>query len=100
MQYSGGSGLKRACAVSRYGTAAILLLLASQPAIASGFYLQEQSVRGWGRANSGEVADGGPASLWWNPAAIGWDERSSASFGATAVAPTGRGGGWGAPERA
>lgn len=38
---------------------------------ASGFYLQEQSVRGTGRAYSGEVADQGPASLWWNPAAIG-----------------------------
>jgi long-chain fatty acid transport protein len=90
MKYSGGPGLAQAVAVSRYGTAAILLLLASQPAFASGFYLQEQSVRGWGRANSGEVADGGPASLWWNPAAIGWDERSSASFGATAIVPNGR----------
>jgi long-chain fatty acid transport protein len=28
--------------------------------------------------------------LWWNPAAIGWDERSSASFGATAIVPNGR----------
>jgi long-chain fatty acid transport protein len=37
---------------------------------AAGFYLQEQSVRGTGRAYSGEVSDQGPASLWWNPAAI------------------------------
>jgi long-chain fatty acid transport protein len=37
---------------------------------AAGFYLQEQSARGTGRAYSGEVADLGPASLWWNPAAI------------------------------
>jgi long-chain fatty acid transport protein len=37
---------------------------------AAGFYLQEQSVRGTGRAYSGEVADQGVASLWWNPAAI------------------------------
>ena len=73
-----------------FGTASGALLLASQPALASGFYLQEQSVRGWGRANSGEVADQGPASLWWNPAATGWDEGSSASFGATAIVPSGR----------
>ena len=37
---------------------------------AGGFYLQEQSVRGTGRAYSGEVADTGVASLWWNPASI------------------------------
>ena len=76
--------------MSLFGTTAILLLTAAEPALASGFYLQEQSVRGWGRANSGEAADQGPASLWWNPAAIGWDEESSAAFGATAVVPKGR----------
>jgi len=38
---------------------------------AAAFYLQEQSVRGAGRAYSGEVADQGAASLWWNPAASG-----------------------------
>ena len=38
---------------------------------AAAFYLQEQSVRGAGRAFSGEVADQGAASLWWNPASIG-----------------------------
>ncbi|MFN3524016.1 MAG: OmpP1/FadL family transporter [Phenylobacterium sp.] len=43
--------------------------LAAQ-AHAAGFYLQEQSVRGLGRAFSGEAADQGAASLWWNPAAI------------------------------
>jgi long-chain fatty acid transport protein len=37
---------------------------------AAGFYLQEQSARGTGRAYSGEVADQGVESLWWNPAAI------------------------------
>ena len=37
---------------------------------AAGFYLQEQGVRGTGRAYSGEVADQGVESLWWNPAAI------------------------------
>jgi long-chain fatty acid transport protein len=37
---------------------------------AAGFYLQEQSARGAGRAYSGEVSDQGVESLWWNPAAI------------------------------
>ena len=37
---------------------------------AGGFYLQEQGVRATGRAYSGEVADTGVESLWWNPASI------------------------------
>jgi long-chain fatty acid transport protein len=76
--------------MSLFGTSAAALLMAAGPASASGFYLQEQSVRGWGRANSGEVADQGPASLWWNPAAVGWDSGSSAAFGATFILPRGR----------
>ncbi|HEX2763234.1 MAG TPA: outer membrane protein transport protein [Allosphingosinicella sp.] len=56
----------------------------------AGFYLQEQSVRGWGRANSGEAADRGAASLWWNPAAIGGQERAEAAFGATGIFPRGK----------
>src|SRR3569833_117219 len=72
-----------------FGTAVALVLTAEAPAGAAGFYLQEQSVRGFGRANSGEVADQGPASLWWNPAAIG-DGETGLSFGATAILPSGR----------
>lgn len=72
-----------------FGTAAAILLIPARPAAAAGFYLQEQSVRGWGRANSGEVADEGAASLWWNPAAIGGIDSSEASLGATAVLPSG-----------
>lgn len=49
---------------------ALGVLVAASQASASAFYLQEQSVRGTGRAYSGEVADRGAASLWWNPAAI------------------------------
>lgn len=45
------------------------------PASAGGFYVQEQSARGTGRAFSGEAADKGAASLWWNPAAIARGER-------------------------
>lgn len=51
------------------GVALATLVVASQ-ASAAAFYLQEQSVRGAGRAYSGEVADRGAASLWWNPASI------------------------------
>ena len=39
-------------------------------ASAASFYLQDQSVKGLGRAYSGEVSDQGAESLWWNPAAI------------------------------
>ena len=43
---------------------ALLALAAASQASASAFYLQEQSVRGTGRAYSGEVADKGVGSLW------------------------------------
>ncbi len=46
-------------------------LLAASAAQAGGFYVQEQSAKGLGRAYSGEAADTGADSLWWNPAAIG-----------------------------
>src|SRR5947209_4708600 len=72
-----------------FGTALAAALTAAAPAHAAAFNLQEQSVRGWGRANSGEVADQGPASLWWNPAAIG-DGESGLSLGATGLLPSGR----------
>jgi long-chain fatty acid transport protein len=74
-----------------FGTTAMLIVtVAPSRAEAAGFYLQEQSVRGWGRANSGEVADQGAASLWWNPAAIAGTAKAEAAFGATAIFPSGR----------
>ena len=72
-----------------FGTTALLFMTAAGTAEAAGFYLQEQSVRGWGRANSGEVADQGPASLWWNPAAIAGATEREAAFGATGILPDG-----------
>jgi long-chain fatty acid transport protein len=57
-------------------TSAAALTL-GMPAQAGGFYLQEQSARGAGRAYSGEVADQGVASLWWNPAAIAGSPREA-----------------------
>lgn len=55
-----------------YTAAAAVIAGAAMPhhAFAASFYLQDQSVKGLGRAYSGEVADQGAASLWWNPAAI------------------------------
>jgi long-chain fatty acid transport protein len=54
---------------------ACLIVAAASPAAAGSFYLQEQSVKGAGRAFSGEVADCGVASLWWNPASIACSRR-------------------------
>lgn len=53
------------------GIAAAGLMAIAGQASAAAFYLQEQSVRAVGRAFSGEVADTGVQSLWWNPASIG-----------------------------
>src|SRR6185369_17654338 len=57
---------------------------------AAAFYLQEQSVRGAGRAFSGEGADQGAASLWWNPAAIGGMTGGDATLGISEIMPRGR----------
>jgi long-chain fatty acid transport protein len=57
--------------------AGVAVAAASSQAHAGGFYLQEQSVRGTGRAYSGEVADTGVASLWWNPASIARSGREA-----------------------
>ena len=84
-----GKGPGRIFALSLFGTGAAILLIPAAPAQAAGFYLQQQSVRGWGRANSGEAADEGPSSLWWNPASIGGQEETEASFGATVFLPVG-----------
>lgn len=56
---------------------------------AQAFYLQEQSARGAGRAFSGEVADTGSQSLWWNPASIGGITEGDAAIAAAAILPKG-----------
>lgn len=70
------------------GTPLLAGLLAGS-ADAAAFYLQEQSIRGAGRAFSGEGADQGAASLWWNPAAIGGMTGGEAALGASAILPRG-----------
>ena len=56
--------------------AALLALGAASQARAAGFYLEDQSTKASGRAFSGEAADMGAASLWYNPAAIAGIDRS------------------------
>ena len=63
------------------------IMLGAAPAVAGGYYLQDQSTKGTGRAYSGEVADQGAESMWWNPAAIGGLDGGSASISATAILP-------------
>ncbi|WP_375272098.1 OmpP1/FadL family transporter [Sphingomonas sp.] len=80
---------------SRYRvSAAAAAILASSTvagaAHAQAFYLQEQSARGAGRAFSGEVADTGAQSLWWNPAAIAGSTDAEATANAAAILPKGK----------
>jgi long-chain fatty acid transport protein len=63
------------------------LLGIAAPANASSFYLHEQSIKATGRAFSGEAADQGPESLWWNPASIAGATGISGAFGAAAIIP-------------
>jgi long-chain fatty acid transport protein len=62
--------------------------LGASPALAGGFYIAEQSVKGTGRAYSGEVADQGAESLWWNPASIGGLQGGSSSIGVSGILPS------------
>jgi long-chain fatty acid transport protein len=64
-------------------------LVVAGSAHAQAFYLQEQSTRAAGRAFSGETADTGAASLWWNPAAIAGIEKAEASANVSLILPTG-----------
>lgn len=64
-------------------------LAAAGQAHAQAFYLQEQAARAAGRAFSGETADTGAASLWWNPAAIAGIPEAEATISASVILPKG-----------
>lgn len=66
---------------------ALLLGLIPAQAMASGFYIVEQSPKATGRAYSGEVADTGPESLWWNPASVAGQQGLAVHVGASAILP-------------
>jgi len=65
----------------------VLLGLAPVAAMASGFYIVEQSPKATGRAYSGEVADTGPESLWWNPASIAGQQGWAGHIGVSGILP-------------
>ena len=67
--------------------ASTIALMVATAANADAFYLNAQSVRASGRAYSGEAADKGAASLWWNPAAIAGNETNTFYGGVTAILP-------------
>lgn len=71
------------------GGGAASSLFAAGAAQGQAFYLQEQSARAAGRAFSGEAADTGAASLWWNPAAIAGLTQAQAMLGSAAILPHG-----------
>ncbi|WP_232492379.1 OmpP1/FadL family transporter [Novosphingobium kaempferiae] len=72
------------------GAASAVALAWGGTASAQAFYLQEQSVRGQGRAFSGEAADTGVESLWWNPASIAGMQGGEASVRASFIRPRGK----------
>ena len=69
-------GVRHTVASRRVAATASLVLLLPSTGRASGFYLQDQSARGTGRAYSGEAADQGADSMWWNPASIAGIQQS------------------------
>lgn len=68
----------------------LALALLSGVAHAGAFYIQEQSIKGAGRAYSGEAADQGAESLWWNPAAIAGMESREVYNGLAGIDVSGR----------
>ena len=73
-----------------FAAASVVATLACHGAAqAQAFYLQEQSARGAGRAFSGEAADTGAASLWWNPAASAGMTEAEIAASASLILPAG-----------
>lgn len=77
--------LRHVVASRRVAVAASLVLLLPSTGWASGFYLQDQSARGTGRAYSGEAADQGADSMWWNPASIAGLRQSEIDSNITGI---------------
>jgi long-chain fatty acid transport protein len=72
------------------GSALVWALAAAGAAHAAGFYLEDQSTKGSGRAFSGEASDQGAASLWYNPAAIAGITQSELEGSITPILVNGR----------
>lgn len=78
-----------------YNRSAMALAIAAMasagvPSVASaaGFYLADQSIKAIGRAYSGEAADQGVESLWWNPASIAGITTGQDYFGIAGILPS------------
>lgn len=83
--------MKRFCIhTALAGSSLVASIAMAGGAHAQAFYLQEQSVRAQGRAFSGEAADQGVDSLWWNPAAIANIQGGQVSVHASAILPRGK----------
>ena len=67
------------------GVSLACLLTAGGSATAAGFYLQDQSILGGGRAYSGEAADMGAQSMWYNPASIAGIAQSQSYAGVAGI---------------
>ena len=65
--------------------AALLYAGASSEAKAAGFYLEDQSTRASGRAFSGEAADSGADSIFYNPASIAGITQSELAASITPI---------------
>ena len=78
-------GKQRTVAGAAMMVTATLVLLLPTGSRAAGYYLEDQSARGTGRAYSGEGADQGPDSLWWNPASIAGLEHSEIDSNLTGI---------------
>jgi long-chain fatty acid transport protein len=66
-------------------SAAVAVLMIAGQAHAAGFYLEDQSTKGSGRAFSGEASDFGSESLFYNPASIAGLTGLEFSSSATAI---------------
>lgn len=64
------------------------LALVPSAALASGFAIPEQSAKSLGMAGVGVAADVGPAAIYYNPGALGWEEGIAAELTGTAIIPT------------
>jgi long-chain fatty acid transport protein len=82
---AGGTNLWAAAHRAALGASLLAGGLSALPASAAGFYIQEQSSLGAGRAYSGEAADSGVQSIWWNPAAIARLRHPQAYIGGQAI---------------
>ncbi len=85
----GGNSVSKHLKTRLAVSAAVCAVVCAGHAFAGAFYIQEQSVKGMGRAYSGESTDVGVSAMFWNPAAIGRIEDKELYTGAAGIFVTG-----------